>query len=108
MTTEEVLVATRDLIQKGWTQNVYARDANGRMVPYGGPGAVCWCLSGALHTVTLGNPNVRFMEAHAAIKAVIGWPMAPWNDQPERTQQDVLDAIDKALAIVRGSGKVEA
>ena len=98
MTTIEHLTKARELVSKGWCKGVYAQDANGRQVPYGGDAGVRFCMSGALHVVMLGNPNVQLVRTVKAIMAVIGWPIAPWNDQPERTHEEVLKAFDDTIA----------
>jgi len=106
-TTEELLVEGRALIAQGWCQKVSARDAKGRETPFGGKEAVSFCMSGAL--CHLMNPMLEpWKNAVAALREIVGYAIAPWNDHHERTQAEVLEAFDKALAIVRGSGKVEA
>lgn len=44
----ERLDKAANLIEQGWTQGAYARDANGIGVHPRSEDAVCWCLTGAI------------------------------------------------------------
>lgn len=46
-----------------WTCGAYARDASGKGVLETEPGAVQWCLSGALRKLQLENMDVRLAMA---------------------------------------------
>jgi len=110
MTMLEHLHAARALIVLGWTQKCFARDANDRNVPWGGTSAVKWCMSGALQQVMVGRIGKDHGPAIKELMKDIGneW-VAAWNDAPERTQQEVLDAYDRTIArltLASGSGKV--
>lgn len=91
------LRAARAKLERGWTQVAQARDARGEPVERGAPEAVAWCLLGAIHpkhecvgdtcrvlTSVLGVDRSRFVS---------------WNDAKGRTQAEVLDAIDRAIAL---------
>lgn len=99
MTTKERLIAARDLVAKGWTQGVYARDANDRYTPYGGPNACKFCASGAVAHVT----DIflqSFEDALTLLKrAIDGKAVVPWNDASERTQAEVVAAFDRAIEL---------
>lgn len=47
-TMTDILQAARDLVQAGWTQEAYARNATGDPVDASSPAAVCHCAFGAL------------------------------------------------------------
>ncbi len=96
MTMIEHLTAARALVAKGWTQKCFARDANDRNVPWGGNGAVKWCMSGALQEAAIGKDHGPAIKA--LMKDIGNEWIATWNDAPERTQQDVLDAYDRTIA----------
>lgn len=89
----------RALVEKGWTQHVFARDAAGGSVFEQDPRAVCWCASGALWVVGVNmftDARRVFMRANG-ITETVGIP--EWNDAPERTQADVLAAFDRAIEL---------
>lgn len=96
----ELLVQSRALVAVGWCQGTSARDAKGRVTPFGGKDAVCFCMSGAMcHLMNfIYEPHRR---ATAAVKKVVGLQIAAWNDKFERTQEEVLAAYDAAIAILK-------
>lgn len=93
------LRAARALIEKGWTQRTYARDANGNVVEETDGGAVAFCAAGACWAVSS-------REARDALRRQVGletntpdWPsISAFNDAPDRTQQDVLALFDRTIA----------
>lgn len=103
------LTATRQLlIDGGWTQGR-------RLTPEGEH-----CLYGALEEVTLGGVHRnsweqrgrkinRFSRAKDAVKVAIprsfddGWVIITWNDEPDRTVEEVLDLLDIAIERVGAS-----
>ena len=90
----------RALIERGWTQEVEARDADGVEVFDDAEEAVCFCAVGALNRVGYSA------TAHRALKGVVGGEdVVDWNDSPHRTQADVIDAFKRAAAGVR-SGEI--
>lgn len=92
-TAKEGLMAARALIARGWTQHAAARTANGETLSpeqCASETAVCWCTFGALRAV-------GSMEADKALRTIIGGPLTEWNDDPDRTQAQVLAAFDKAI-----------
>ena len=100
MTIKAILQAARDLIAKGWTQGAYARDARDAVTPYGGPSACKFCASGAIAHIIGGNAAAsdEWYRALRVLTETTNWPIASWNDQPYRTQADVLSAYDRAIA----------
>lgn len=96
MKLSQILAVARNLIAQGWTQKTYARDKDGRPTPFGGPAATCWCASGAVQHAAADGFRAR--EALRIFRtATGGWPVAPWNDEPTRTQDGVLEAFDIAI-----------
>jgi hypothetical protein len=104
MSEVEVLQDARERIEKSWCQWSY--------VQWGPDGheRVGWCLDGAI--LDWGGP-VRFGHEHLAaerlVAATLGFGFAPtdgspitaitaWNDAEERTKEEVLDIIDRAIA----------
>ena len=84
----EIYSEAANLIDLGWTQGSYARDKDGNRVLYSNPGAVEWCISGALLKVIKENGiSVN------TIPGIIDYSNPEWNDDPERTQTDVAKCL---------------
>jgi hypothetical protein len=88
-----------------WTQGSYARDARGSSIRASEPGACSWCVQGALFKVlgvvgSIPTSDVRQVQApllqHAGV--IDTADLWCWNDQPGRTQNEVLALFDKAIA----------
>jgi hypothetical protein len=45
---KEVLLKAVEILDRGWTKGVYARDNIGLPVDYDNEAAVCWCANGAI------------------------------------------------------------
>lgn len=113
-TVPAVLRAAADLIEPEgkWTQNWWARRANGTICEPIDPAAACWCLRGAVNRVVRGEgatgdvtrlPPIqtdaeRFIgEATPMRRASNGeYDTSGFNDAPERTQAEVVAALRKA------------
>lgn len=103
LTVADVLERAADLIEPegAWTQGAYAKYADGRETIVGrGEGLVCWCLIGALDAAT---DDVRHLwkDAFQATQAVVGRPLASWNDKPDRTQGEVVSKLREAATLAR-------
>lgn len=98
-----------DLLRAGWCQNTLALDRRGQFLPPQWESAVAWSLVGALYAV-LGNDarddKTCDIEEKLllAIRDSTGFDdvqlLADWNDQPQRTLEEVLamaENIDFAL-----------
>jgi hypothetical protein len=95
----------RRLIATGWTQHADARDTNNTAVHPWDKHAVSWSLIGALvaaveHTATnRGEPAALRDLARTCIllaETVDADSLEHWNDNPDRTSHDVLNALDQA------------
>lgn len=98
MTPAEILRRARDRIAtpERWTQGAYRRDANGKKC--NPDEAVCWCSVGAITSIC----NIRKREDWAPVDflgEVVGDRIGVWNDAPNRTHAEVLDAFDRAIAL---------
>lgn len=102
--TKLILIEARQKISEGWTQRAYARMSNevddGGKVSADSRLATCWCVMGALVAVT---PDlVRYDQALDTIMGIIGekhtGDIIDWNDDPARTQEEVLELFDRAIA----------
>lgn len=98
VTTVEVLRKARELVAAGWTQGHYALDADGKVTEDSSPTACKFCMAGALFRVTNSQADEVWREARRALKAAIGDTLVSFNDAPKRTQDEVVDAFDRAIA----------
>lgn len=98
MTDVEILKAARARIEQGWCQRAYAQDAEGSYVSTLSPDADSYCLSGALWaTAGLDDKAVaRCLVLLSEDGRACG--VIAWNDQPERTKEEVLARYDQAIA----------
>ena len=80
----KLLIEGRERIERGWCKyNLQLGNA------------VC-----ALGAIGWGErPSETKIEARRRLSAAVGTDRIPhWNDAPERTKQDILDAFDAAIA----------
>lgn len=104
MKAKEILIEAANLLEtKGWTQDAFARDANGMGIKSHEESAVCFCTIGALNRVS-GENVVRRLDtegnkAYEYLRDSIGgWGIAEWNDSYDRTKEDVISALRNAAA----------
>ena len=99
MTAKQILQEGRTLIEKGWTQEKFARDADGDAVLAKSPRACAWCAEGALYAV-----EKNFLAVGEAISLLDDLAKdqeydsaCDFNDHPDTTREDVLDLYNKAI-----------
>lgn len=100
----DVLDAAADLLSKpgAWTQGAYARDADGKDVNptervYRPTSATCFCIYGAIAAVCDGNITLwARISPHN-----LGLPDTGWNDEAERTQDEVVSKLREAAQAAR-------
>ena len=88
---------------------VLARDADGQPVAPSDPTAVSWCAIGAIEKahIARGGDDCGIFTAivklsdRPRVEAAGG--VAPWNDDPETSREDVRRALLDAAEIVRSS-----
>ena len=104
-----LLGRARELVAYGWCQRTDAEDAEGAGVPPWSERARRWSLLGALvAAVDLpaepGPLTLRpLRRALAALAEIIDEPLlAEWNDQPGRTQGEVVRTLDAARSLCAG------
>lgn len=84
-----ILTEARDLIAKGWTQNVAYRKVFGRD---------CYCSVGALGMVERGDADLNAPIGGAYLNSVLDYrSIVTFNDDPKTKKADVLDLFDKAI-----------
>ncbi len=75
------------LAQPGaWTQHTRARNSKGKMVRTFDEDACSWCLVGALEKCYESKYHIPRNRVHQELQT---WPTS-WNDEPERTQEEVV------------------
>jgi hypothetical protein len=98
----DALRAVRGRIDTGWSQDAYARDASGEQVALGSDEAVAWTLCGAF--ALAGKDGIPMGDLPAALRALADVTrmesLNGWNDEAGRTKEEVLDALDAAIARV--------
>ena len=93
MTTLTKLRAARALIERGWTQEYFAKDKDGLWILPNSTDAVCWCITGAFLAADYDAELWNHAAEIAGAKS-----LSDWNDAPGRTQADVLAIFDKLIA----------
>lgn len=86
---------------EAWTQGRAARDASLQSVAPESPDAVCWCALGAVQAISPGSGEATRLRTRAywLLGGVIGSrALVNWNDAPERTHAEVIQAFEKAAA----------
>lgn len=88
----------RGVLERGWTQGSFARDANAYSVSSKNPDATCWCAAGAIQKV-VGCPEAYFIWD--AISDVLhdetGQTISEFNDS-QKTVEPVLEVFDRFIA----------
>lgn len=97
MTTLEVLKGARERIARGWYQGAFAKTSKGRVIGPSCRNAACWCAIGSIEACDA--PVLVAGNALSRLRAVIGHSIAWWQDQPGRTQAEVLAAFDRAIEL---------
>jgi len=95
--------AQRILVEKGWTQGYFAKNAAGENVRLDSEEAKSFCVLGAAF-LAAGCRNESFIRAALIAAAPAGEP-AEYNDAPGRTKEEVLALIDKAKEWVNEQGE---
>ncbi len=84
-----------------WVKGMVACDAKGEEIHPEEPTAVRWCLEGALRaagvsTVFAADPAIMLVNMATGVET---GKLDDWNDADERVHAEVVDAIDKAIAL---------
>lgn len=94
----EILTKARDLItpEGAWTQEEYARTASGVPVDPLADEATCFCAVGACTRVAGKYSHEAVQALMKVSRSVLGF--ADYNDANERTQQEIIDWFNAAIA----------
>ena len=98
MTTKEVLVKARGLIEQGWIQGQDARNQNDIPVEPTDPDACQFCTVGALWAVSYQEKDLYYNACRVLESMVSENYLSAFNDNPAITQSHVLDLFDEAIA----------
>ena len=112
-----MLQEARGLLLRGWSRGAQARDAQGRAVLPWSDDAVAWSLLGALlATWQVHDMSDEDFVAHRADAQALGdatqalgeatgtAALDQWNDTEGRNVNEVVAAVDGALAALNGAG----
>ena len=94
----EVLRKARGYIERGWTRGIFARGPDGAGVSPVDASATCWCSIGAIVAASNYDMTVCASASDVLRGVIQGGNIARWNDDPERTQADVIAVFDKGIA----------
>lgn len=101
MNSVEVVRGAIELIQKGWTQKALARNEGGWTVSPTHEGACTWCIEGALFKAKwdlFPDKEDEHLDPMASrLVAFFRAPISEWNDQEDRTQSEVVEAMKEFL-----------
>lgn len=80
-------------IRKGWCQGVSARDNRGHSCSPISTSATQWCLIGALNAAYPEHNKYREKIVSKLILRITHLRFAEWNDNPKRTQAEVVAVL---------------
>lgn len=98
--TVELLREARGYVERDWTQNAFARNAEGIPVDSTSRDAVCWCAVGAMNRAAAALCGEFYFAAIGALTDSLrpGWSMPGFNDRPDQTQA-VLAWLDHTIVL---------
>jgi len=76
-------------IKRGWCQGTLARDTQGEACLETSPDAIAWCTYGAIYAAYPNEPQHR-ESLLDKLQVLFHIPLAKWNDDPKRTQAEVI------------------
>ena len=106
--------ARRLIVEKGWTQNAYARRDDGDPCNEDDQYAVCFCASGALYAASWRVAGSQYATdirdtARQFLRRAIGGAHVPqWNDNPSRSASEVLAAFDRAIELAASTPRTQS
>jgi hypothetical protein len=99
--TDTLTKAKALLMDRGWTQSAFARDKDGKPIMSKDETATCYCMLGAIQASCCQRWDGCY--AVAAVAEVMSSEggrlpdLAFFNDYPDRTLDEVIALIDKAI-----------
>lgn len=102
----DVLRQARERVASGWCQRWLAVDSRGHPIHYSDPNACEFCAMGA---ISVSGNKIDSYFAFDLLRTAIGnESIATWNDDPFRTQRQVVDAFDKAIELAASPAQAPA
>lgn len=99
MTTREILVGALERVRKRWITKLPAINDAGISIFADSRTACGWCALGAIWGAAGSADIPETKAAERMLSSIIdGRSIAAWNDAPGRTQAEVIEAFDKAIA----------
>lgn len=87
----QILVTARGRVASGWCQHEYESES----------GAVCALGALGFDEDMSNDPAGEAYEARSILRELCGWELIPtWNDMPGRTQGEVVELFDRAIALL--------
>lgn len=107
MKPSEILRKAADLIEPegAWTQEAFARTKRGRPIGYGEAPAMCFCALGAMYRSSLAVPLSLAEATRDYLDRIVGSDVTGWNDAPERTQAEVVQALRDAASLAEAEAQ---
>lgn len=103
---EKLLNNAIDRVSRGFCKRAYAINYAGDMISPDDENAVAWCTLGALGDIGR-NDYIPIDMAWKILLDTYDIDSIPtWNDQPERTKEDVIELYKKAIAYLNDPEKV--
>lgn len=100
MNAVQVLMEGKKLIERGWCQGALARNEGGLRVPIYDSRVTSVCSVGALVAGSAEHGDVCEAEDLLRVAAGVYHSDVPtWNDDPQRTKEEVIQAFDDAIAL---------
>lgn len=102
MATTDYLKQAKVLVANGWCQGSYTRDSHGTPSHFSRTSA-SWCIQGSvIEACRLSDSNMT-EEVLDLLREAIGlehWDLiSKWNDEKDRTQEEVLQVFDAAIVL---------
>jgi len=85
-----------EVLQKGWTTNLIARDKNGHCISAHSPDATSWCFIGAAQKVLSPGEFIQFINLARAETGYMA--LSEWNDWVCRSQQEAIEIAKRVEA----------
>jgi len=94
----ELLTKVQEQLRKGWTQGAFARKGDGTPTFAHDTEAVTWSLEGACMIVAQRDGSIeRTRGLRRAIGFHINGYITSYNDDPDRTQEEVIEMIENLI-----------
>jgi hypothetical protein len=87
-------VKPSDYIRRGWCQNASAQDDQGRLCDATSSLAQQWCLVGSVRAAYPEDAVRRNKVFDKLFCQAKTYGLSSWNDNPDRTQQEVLAVLE--------------